>query len=64
MAEEPNMYESVVNWAIPQLKGKLNVSEQVFRDYEETFGSLYEKLPKQVIHRDPNPSKQLLCLKT
>ncbi len=61
LVEEADMYGSVVNWAIPQLTGKLNVSEQVFRDYEETFGALYEKLPKQVIHRDPNPGNIILA---
>lgn len=61
LVEEADIYGSVVNWAIPQLKGKLNVSEQVFRDYEETFASLYEKLPKQVIHRDPNPGNIILA---
>lgn len=61
LVKEADIYGSVVNWAIPQLKGKLNVSEQVFRDYEETFGSLYEKLPKQVIHRDPNPGNIILA---
>lgn len=61
LVEEADIYGSVVNWAIPQLKGKLNVSEQVFRDYEETFGSIYEKLPKQVIHRDPNPGNIILA---
>lgn len=61
LVEEADMYGSVVNWAIPQLTGKLNVSEQVFRDYKETFGALYEKLPKQVIHRDPNPGNIILA---
>ena len=61
LVEEADMYGSVVNWAIPQLTGKLNVSEQVFCDYEETFGALYEKLPKQVIHRDPNPGNIILA---
>ena len=61
LVEEADMYGSVVNWAIPQLTGKLDVPEQVFRDYEETFGALYEKLPKQVIHRDPNPGNIILA---
>ena len=61
LVEEADIYGSVANWAIPQLTGKLNVSEQVFRDYEETFGALYEKLPKQVIHRDPNPGNIILA---
>ncbi len=61
LVEEADIYGSVVNWAIPQLAGKLNVSEQVFRDYEETFGALFENLPKQVIHRDPNPGNIILA---
>ncbi len=32
---------------------------QLFDDYIENFGKLYEKLPKQLIHRDPNPSNIL-----
>ena len=59
--EEPNLYESVVNYAIPKLKGKLNVSEEVFKGYEEEFAILYPALPKQVIHRDPNPGNMILA---
>jgi len=61
LVEEADIYGSVVNWAIPQLTDKLNVSEQVFRDYEETFGALFDSLPKQVIHRDPNPGNIILA---
>mgnify|MGYP003288601107 FL=1 len=61
LVEEADIYESVVNWAIPQLKGQLNVPEQIFKDYEENFGALFEKLPKQVIHRDPNPGNIILA---
>ena len=61
LVEEADIYGSVVNWAIPQLTGKLNVPEQVFRNYEETFGALIEALPKQVIHRDPNPGNIILA---
>ncbi len=58
--EEPNMYESVVNYAIPKLKGKLDMSEEIFKGYEEEFAKLYPTLPKQVIHRDPNPGNMIL----
>ncbi len=61
LVEEADIYGSVVNWAIPQLAGRLDVPEQAFRDYEKTFGALYEKLPKQVIHRDPNPGNIILA---
>jgi len=32
---------------------------RLFDDYIENFGALYGKLPKQLIHRDPNPSNIL-----
>lgn len=28
-------------------------------DYKETFGAIYDKLPKQMIHRDINPSNMI-----
>ena len=61
LVSEANIYESVINWAIPQLKGKIKVSEQVSRDYKEIFGKLYSVLPKQVIHRDPNPGNIIVA---
>ena len=60
LADDKNLYENVMNWAIPKLKRALNVDKEVFNDYAQTFGSLYERLPKQIIHRDPNPSNIIL----
>ncbi len=51
-----NLYESVKNWALPESKDILSLSEPFCRDYLNEFGKLYDKLPKQIIHRDPNPS--------
>ncbi len=59
--EEPNLYESVVNYAIPKLKGKLNMSEEIIKGYEEEFAILYPILTRQVIHRDPNPGNMILA---
>ena len=60
LVEEVNIYESVTDWAIPQLKDKLTGAEKVFAEYEEIFGKIYSDLPKQVIHRDPNPGNIIL----
>jgi len=60
LVDDANLYDSVTDWAIPKLKGKLEVSNKVYTDYEETFKLLYPKLPKQVIHRDPNPGNIIL----
>lgn len=35
--------------------------EKFFEDYIHNFGRLFEKLPKQLIHRDPNPCNILFC---
>lgn len=51
-----NLYESVKNWALPKSKDILSLSESFCRDYLNEFGKLYDELPKQIIHRDPNPS--------
>ena len=58
---EPNLYESVVGYAIPRLVGKLALPKGIFENYEKEFGVLYSKLPKQVIHRDPNPGNIILA---
>ena len=59
--EEPNLYESVVNYAIPKVKGKVNISEGILAGYVEEFATLYPALTKQVIHRDPNPGNLILA---
>ena len=61
LVKDANIYESVKNWAIPQLRGKINVSEEVFADYVENFGKILKNLPVQVIHRDPNPGNIIVA---
>lgn len=59
--EEPDLYGSVVNYAIPKVRGKVDVAEGIFAGYEEEFAKLYPELTKQVIHRDPNPGNLILA---
>lgn len=59
--QEPDMYESVTNYAIPKLRGKLNLPEEIFEGYENEFSALYPALTRQVIHRDPNPGNMILA---
>ena len=61
LVEDVNIYERVTGWAIPQLAGKLTGAEKVFEEYERVFGVLYHALPKQVIHRDPNPGNMIFA---
>jgi len=65
-AEDFDQYARIVDWALPETK-KLNLqcnlglSDSFFDDYTANFGELYPKLPKQLIHRDPNPSNILFA---
>lgn len=51
-----NLYDSVERWALPIVQDVLPLPEPFCRQYLSTFGRLYDKLPRQIIHRDPNPS--------
>ncbi len=59
--DEANIYESTANWAIPNLRGKINVPEEVFEGYMKNFGEILKTLPMQVIHRDPNPGNIIVA---
>ena len=57
---EVNLLEKVSNWALPNAKQALGLSEHFCREYLDTFAALYPELPRQIIHRDPNPSN-IIC---
>lgn len=64
LADEVNLYENVTGWALPSVKQQniqwnMELDDGFFDDFIESFGKLYDKLPKQLIHRDPNPSNIL-----
>lgn len=53
--DDVNLYENVQHYAMPMVKEVMQLPAIVYDDYENVFGKLYEQLPKQLIHRDPNP---------
>lgn len=57
---ESNIYVSAREWAIPTLAEKINLPEEFIKRYEKEFGEIYELLPQQIIHRDPNPGNIIL----
>lgn len=61
VVNDVDLYESVIHWALPKSKQVVALPDNICKDYTETFGQLYSKLPKQIIHRDPNPSNIILC---
>lgn len=63
-ADEVNLYKTITEWALPSVKQQniqwsMEIDDSFFEDFIKSFGMLYDKLPKQLIHRDPNPSNIL-----
>ena len=54
--EDMNLEESIFNWAIPEILKNQTESriKETIEDIEKEMKSFYLKLPKQLIHRDPN----------
>lgn len=56
---EADLPATVVNWALPNAKAALNLPEAFCEEYRDTFSALYPNLPRQIIHRDPNPGNMI-----
>ena len=52
---EADLLGTVRDWALPKAKQALGLSEGFCKAYLDTFTDLYPRLPRQIIHRDPNP---------
>ena len=57
---EADLLATVRDWALPGAKQALCLTDEFCKDYLDTFASLYPKLPRQIIHRDPNPGN-IIC---
>ena len=55
-ARAGSLLEDVRGWALAQAKPLLKLPEEFWRSYLERFETLYPALPRQLIHRDLNPS--------
>ena len=61
ITNQANIFKSAKEWAIPALVGKMDLPKSFVEMYEKEFGEIYESLPQQIIHRDPNPGNIILC---
>ena len=62
--DEANLYQQITEWAMPEVKKQnqrygLGLTDGFFKNYLEQFDSVFDALPKQLVHRDPNPSNIL-----
>ena len=61
VTDEANLGKNVSEWAVPELKGKIDLSHGFMDDFAKRFKELYKNLPRQIIHRDPNPGNIILA---
>ena len=57
---EADLLATVRDWALPNAKQALGLTEDFCREYLATLVSLYPQLPRQIIHRDPHPGN-IIC---
>ena len=57
---EADLLATVRDWALPGAKQALGLTDDFCEEYLDTFSALYPKLPRQIIHRDPNPGN-IIC---
>ena len=61
MPDEVDLYGQIIEWAMPEVKKQntqlgMGLMDDFFEDYTKTFGAIVDKLPTQLIHRNPNPT--------
>ena len=57
---EADLLSTLRDWALPKAQAALNLTDAFCKDYLDTFCLLYPQLPRQIIHRDPNPGN-IIC---
>ncbi len=56
VVDEADTFAAARDYALPKLKEILPIEGDFANKYIKTMEELYPKLPRQIIHRDPNPS--------
>ena len=59
-ARDADLTETVRSWALPLAAPRLGLDGQWKKKYLAGFEALYPALPRQIIHRDPNPGNIIL----
>ncbi len=57
---EADLLATVRDWALPKAKVALGLSDAYCKNFLDNFTALYPTLPRQIIHRDPNPGN-IIC---
>ncbi len=56
LCQENHLYNTVRDWALPMAQKKISIPQELATEYRRRFGEIYDKLPKQIIHRNMNLS--------
>lgn len=56
VCNERDIFREVCDEWLAPAAAAVGLPERFCEDYRDTFGELHERLPVQIIHRDPNPS--------
>ena len=57
---DTDLLGTVRDWALPRVKEALSLPDSFCTEYLSAFADLYPRLPRQIIHRDPNPGN-IIC---
>ena len=62
--DDTDIFKIVSEWALPNVQKQneqcsMGLPDSFFMEYLEQFGELQAMLPRQIIHRDPNPGNIL-----
>ena len=56
LCTENRLHDTVQDWALPTAQKKINLPQKLVAEYKNRFCDVYDKLPKQIIHRNMNLS--------
>ncbi len=56
LCQENRIYDTVRDWALPAVQKNIKLPQKLTAEYKNYFGEIYDRLPKQVIHRNMNLS--------
>ena len=56
LCQENHLYNTVRDWALPMAQKKMSIPQELAAEYRSRFDEIYDKLPKQIIHRNMNLS--------
>ncbi len=56
LCTENRLHDTVHDWALPMTQKKMSIPQELVAEYKNRFCDVYDKLPKQMIHRNMNLS--------